>query len=110
MDIQSAKYTDQSKKIINIELVNGNVISVEAAGSHRFVKKVNRWAAQPGNEITEFSQADIDAAATQVKINEALKYLKSTDWMVLRAAEDPNRSVPAQVKTRREQARIDASL
>jgi hypothetical protein len=49
---------------------------------------------------------DITAQVEQEHINqEALTYLASTDWMVIRAQEDASKPVPSEVAEARQQAR-----
>lgn len=49
---------------------------------------------------------DVTAQVEQERVNqEALAYLASTDWMVIRAQEDPSKPVPQEVLTTRAAAR-----
>lgn len=48
----------------------------------------------------------VNAAKTQEEINaEALAYLASTDWLCLRALENPSKPVPEEIKAQRQTAR-----
>lgn len=58
----------------------------------------------PAEYIVEI--IDISEEVAQQKINEdALAYLNSTDWYVIRAQEDPTKPVPEDIKLLRQQAR-----
>lgn len=49
---------------------------------------------------------DITAQIAQEKINEeALAFLAATDWMCLRALENPSKPVPEEIKAQRQAAR-----
>lgn len=63
---------------------------------------------EQGNLVADFTVeiVDITAQVEQEKINaEALAYLASTDWLVVRSIEKPDKPIPDDVKMLRQQAR-----
>jgi len=108
MNIASVKYIDESETGIRVEYQNGRAAFFDSESNRRIIKKLSKWLKT--NTIEKLSQADIDAKEATKKASSALRYLKTTDWMVLREVEEPSEKVPAPIKALRAQARIDANL
>jgi hypothetical protein len=84
-------------------LVNGTM-SVPNDPANRHCVDVLAWISEGNTPSPEFTQDEIDANA-QNKINgEALVYLKSTDWLLLREL-DGGTTMPSNIKQLRVEAR-----
>jgi hypothetical protein len=88
-------------KITNRE--NGFLFQKE---SEELGPKQPEWGADP---IVESSDITAEVTAAKEK-RDAADYLASTDWLVLRAVENPIALIPAEVKAKRQQAREKLGL
>ncbi|MFM8259265.1 MAG: hypothetical protein ACKN83_05505, partial [Vulcanococcus sp.] len=60
----------------------------------------------PSLEELKALEPQVSAAQSQQAINaEALAFLASTDWMCLRAMENPSKPIPEEIKAQRQAAR-----
>ena len=85
-------------------LVN-DTMSVPANENNRHYKMIQEWIAEGNTPEPEFTQAELDAQAQVIVNSEALAYLSSTDWMVIREAEGGT-ACTEEVKTLRAEARL----
>ena len=85
-------------------LVNGT-LSVPKVNGNRHYEEVKEWIAEGNTPEPEFTQGELDQQAQEVINQEALAYLSSTDWMLLREL-DGGIAMTAKVKDLRAEARL----
>jgi hypothetical protein len=83
--------------------VNGN-LGVPNDPANRHCAAVLAWIAEGNTPAPEFTDAELAANAQQVINSEALAYLSSTDWLVIREL-DGGTVMPADIKQLRAEAR-----
>ena len=86
--------------------VDGN-ISVPLAMGNRHYKMVQEWIAEGNSPEEAYTQQELDLYASQQAVQEALEYLKSTDWQVMRE-HDTGKVMDVDVRTKRNAARVTA--
>ncbi len=95
----------ESPNIITGYLVNGNLNVPGNTPGNRHYKMVQEWIAEGNTPEEAYTQAEIDAHTKSVEVQEALAYLKETDWQVMRE-HDTGKLMAADVKTKRNAARV----
>ena len=98
MEIQSVKIQG------NGYLLNG-YMSVPQANGNREYELIKEWLAQGNVPEPEFTEEELQAQSTAKAKAEALAYLASTDWYIVRFM-DSGVEVPQEIKDKRAEARL----
>ncbi len=77
-------------------------------GSNPSSKNIEAWIVEGNTPEEAYTQAEIDEHIKSVEIQEALKYLKNTDWYVIRKIE-MGTEIPLDISVPRGEARIKAN-
>ena len=87
-------------------LVDGKM-SVPLADGNRHYKMVQEWIAEGNTPEDAYTVQELHAYTNRVEVQEALTYLKDTDWQVMRE-HDTGKLMDTDVKTKRNDARVIA--
>lgn len=95
--VKEAQLDEEGMEIAPAEYEEQDVVVKEAVTEMQEVELAGEY---------EIIIEDLSAKLEQEKINaEALAFLASTDWMCLRALENPSKPVPEEIKAQRQAAR-----